>query len=496
MIRKVVAWAVIGMACLRGQAVPGMPDFVAYHTGYLAQPYVIGDMDGDGTVDLVSFMSNAASGTHIVFVQHSLLRDGLGGPVRFVPAPQMAGTLCYPSGGDIDNNGTIDIFGRVMTWGPGPWSGLARPDELWLCDAAGNLTQTTGRLPTQPTAVMDMAFIDVDGDGDLDMFLAGPVPGNLLYLNDGRGFFTDVTAARLPIGTSLTPSVVAALDFDGDGDQDVLVGYESGTPALYVNDGRGFFTLGTVGTQVGTPIHAAVGDLDGDGRLEVILACSNRGPDVLAWVSGTTLAAVPWAMPGWFDAGVKKAFLVDMDADGDLDLVVGRNGTNYPLIAWAENRGGGVFVDVPTNLPQSVGGEFMGVFDYDQDGDPDISTRYGLTGIFLANTQRQLLPRNDPLLGNGYRVSAFGMAGHVFVHGISLGAVGTRLPELGWLWLDPAQFAVFGLGVYQVREEQTLTLPVPPRPSLVGFDVCLQALDLDTVRGTARLTNCPCRTIR
>ena len=92
--------------------------------------------------------------------------------------------------------------------------------------------EETSRLPpdtTEPgTSSTDVDLVDVDADGDLDLFVAegtdsAAVRANRLLLNDGTGHFTDVSATHLPPG--LANSTKADFgDVDGDGDLDAIVG--------------------------------------------------------------------------------------------------------------------------------------------------------------------------------------------------------------------------------------------------------------------------------
>jgi hypothetical protein len=130
---------------------------------------------------------------------------------------------------------------------------------------------------------------DVDGDGDLDLyfayvaFVAGADPQDRLLVNDGRGFFGDQTAARLPADRSLTVDA-EFVDVDRDGDLDlVTTQFLDAKPyRVSLNDGAGVFTEATGSVfpsgLKGEGIDAEVADFDGDGRLDVYF-CSYRGPD-------------------------------------------------------------------------------------------------------------------------------------------------------------------------------------------------------------------------
>ena len=137
---------------------------------------------------------------------------------------------------------------------------------------------------TTGTDSVDADFIDVDGDGDQDIFIAEGTTGfegrpNRLLLNDGRGFFTDVSDSHLPF--SLRPANSLSADFvdiDNDGDQDIVVA-NLGPTQLLRNDGNGIFTdvssnilppppvniLNDISTEVGFK------DINRDGRLDIFI---------------------------------------------------------------------------------------------------------------------------------------------------------------------------------------------------------------------------------
>ncbi len=129
------------------------------------------------------------------------------------------------------------------------------------------------------------AVADVDGDGDLDVFLPRVGLSNRLLFNDGAGRFTDATAqAGLDTGRSDQGSSAAAfVDVDADGDLDLIVtGAGTAGTTLYLNDGDGNFSDGTAGSGLDdlppvpegrqAQMHGiTLADYDRDGRLDVLL---------------------------------------------------------------------------------------------------------------------------------------------------------------------------------------------------------------------------------
>lgn len=124
---------------------------------------------------------------------------------------------------------------------------------------------------------------DIDGDGDLDLIvLRGNLGPNLVYRNTGTSFVEDAAGAGLAYtkapGENFRHSAPTLGDLDGDGDLDLLLGGLENDPTLvFLNDGAGRFVDATTGSGLGgmTSIHTismALGDYDQDGDLDIAMA--------------------------------------------------------------------------------------------------------------------------------------------------------------------------------------------------------------------------------
>jgi hypothetical protein len=226
---------------------------------------------------------------------------------------------------------------------------------------------------------MNAAAGDADGDGDLDLALAMEFQPKILLFNDGSGAFADVSADRLPRAVHDSEDVAFA-DFDRDGDLDlVFVSEDDRTDELYVNDGTGRFTDASARLATDDVTNAlAVVDLDGDGAPDLLTG--NIGTDRVLMNDGRGRfrdeTAQRWPQDG--ESRTQDLELADVDADGDLDVLVGNEGQNQLFL----NERGRLTDVTARSLPaRNDETRKIRAADVDGDGDPDLvvaNVRFGM----------------------------------------------------------------------------------------------------------------------
>ena len=328
----------------------------------------LGDMDGDGRLDI--FLG--------IYKEHNrMLRgDGAGGFLGDIPLPGGEAWTIAIALGDLNRDGRLDgvvanhRYGQLLTSGESGYTAInLNPDEL--------------HFPFTPGTIGSMALGDVDNDGWLDMVAdistvvheknrCVDVPmvdpencieitdrtwffSRLLFLlrGDGKGGFRPMDI--LPISDFYDsevqfrknyPRPVALGDINGDGWLDVVVGIGNVPSSVMFNYGNGSFQRATtLGDKKRYTRAIALGDVTGDGWLDVVVA--NYGsPSQLHRSDGVGGLEDPVDLPGPA-LNARALSLGDVDGDGWLDILVGTDDTAVQLFR-GDGAGG---VEDPMSLP-------------------------------------------------------------------------------------------------------------------------------------------------
>ena len=400
------------------------------------------DYNGDGFVD-VYFLNGAplqGAESSDPPPRNALYRNE--GEWRFTDVTDEAGVGDTGFGlgvtvGDYDNDGDQDLF--VNNYGP---------NVLYRNNGDGTFTDVTDQAGVRGgnTVGAGACFLDMDADGDLDLYVANyvkftyethlviqqdgfpqyvsprgyPYEPDVLYRNNGDGTFADVSAesgVRQHVGSGM--GVVAA-DYDRDGDTDVFVLNDVDGNFFFKNDGNGRFE--EIGLIVGTAYNGFgdelgsmgvdCGDYDNDGWLDLFMTSyqgqmpvlyRNLGNDNFKDVTSVTGAGDgSYAHVNWGTG------LVDFDNDGDRDIYIacGHLQDNIDFYDSTTayrtrnillmNAGNGTFDNVSdaagNGLQPELSSRGAAFDDLDNDGDVDV--------VILNSRAGPTILRNDSATGN------------------------------------------------------------------------------------------------
>ncbi len=350
----------------------------------------IGDLDGDGDLDAV-FVS---FGDNQVWLNN--------GDATFFTSNKLGGGVNYDLAlGDLDGNGNLDV---IISRNGNERVGLNHPGPL---PKIVSLSPSTNATAAPITSTIDIEFnismdvstltaanISIHGaqTGDLSQF--GVFSGNPTRIftpgdafKFGEKVSVSIFGAESPVGRPIddpfvysfvaktlegnadfdtyssggaTSNDVAMGDLDGDGDIDAIVANTDSDSHIWLNNGNGTFTIQTFGS--GTMNGVVLGDLDKDGDLDAVFARDGEPPAI--WLNNGDATFVS-SVYGTNSNASEDLALGDLDGDGDLDFLIA-NTDSDPNEIWLNNG------DMTFASDTFGAGECLAVAIGDLDGDGDL----------------------------------------------------------------------------------------------------------------------------
>jgi hypothetical protein len=329
----------------------------------------LGDLNGDGKLDLVVTCGKNKTVTVLLGQGDGRFRPAPGGPVLLADAPS---ELVL---GDFNGDGKLDVavaghdsYGVVLLLGDGK-GGLAKAPNSPIVLKEGQHPHTHGLLAG-----------DLNGDGKLDLVAVNSNPDNdvAVALGDGKGGFTRAPGSPVAVGPSPYPAALA--DLDGDGRLDLVATTtdrskdgQAVTRELTVlfGDGKGGFRRSQVRLRTAHPWFVAVADVNGDGKPDLVATHAERSELTVLLGDGQGGFAEMAGSP--FDLGhaAWHVAVVDVNRDGKADVVAAaREGVRVML----GDGKGGFKPAAGSPLATGKGAWHLAVGDVNGDGKPDVVT--------------------------------------------------------------------------------------------------------------------------
>lgn len=324
------------------------------------QYIVSADIDQDGVLDLVG----AATDSNEIAWWKNTNGDGTIWTKTTIDASFTNAEEV--SVADIDHDGDLDVLGAAPDAG-------SLGEIVWWENLGGTGNSWTKHVVADFPTAMSVHSADIDNDGDVDVVGANYNGSDIYWWENSDGGGLTWTSHMISDTSSGARSVKTA-DVDDDGDLDVL------SVALLDDDISWWENIGGDGTswtehRLSDTFDGAsaiqAGDLDGDGDLDIlggaqiddrIVWWENNRSDPATWVEHTITNSF---------VGVRSVFSVDLDRDGDMDVVGAAFESN--TVTWWENVAGDASTWTEHVLDNNFGNAIsVTVTDIDSDGDPDV----------------------------------------------------------------------------------------------------------------------------
>jgi hypothetical protein len=344
--------SVSGTVHLKNTDGTNYPNWPVYFGDYNYGAPVAGDVDGDGDMEVFQG-ANGVAGNAILYGWGHDGTDLPGWPISFPDGYEVHSS---PALSDLDGDGDLEIV-----------FSLFRGDRTFVFHHDGTLF--SGWPRSSASDVRDTPAIgDLDGDGDLEIVCAAAYDVYAWH-HDGTG----ISGFPVSVGNYYTDGIAVG-DLDGDGQQEIIVNTVGSNDNVRVYDSGGSMVAGWP-QSTGSSIYAeaCLGDLDNDGDLEVVIGGTGIGIDYHVWAwhhDGSTVSGWPAVteMGEWCQS---SAAIGDIDDDGDVEVIIGSD--NHKVYAFHHDATpvDGWPITGPTDqvsAPVTIG---------DIDGDDDIEVGVG-----------------------------------------------------------------------------------------------------------------------
>ena len=330
------------------------------------------DMDGDGDIDVLAAKPGSPFGGGSIVIYRNNGNGSFTELNNRFPGSSAA-LVSNVVGSDLDNDGDID----VVVGSSGFSSGGVR-----VYRNNGNLSFTRTFDNGNAPGLWDIHLADLNGDNrpEIMFSLGGSFDQIGVYVNSGNlSSWGNLIPVKSGTNTGDEPRSLHAADIDGDGDVDVMsVNYLSNQLSYYPNSRIGGPQPSvrhlTSASQTRGPRNLRTGDINGDGVLDMISTSVLDGK--VAWYRGTgrgnfaSQQIIHRYQTGANEQGPRGLDVVDMDGDGDLDVLsTSEVGSS---VCFHENTGSGSFSQPVIITNRANGVNLVTTIDMDGDGDLDV----------------------------------------------------------------------------------------------------------------------------
>ena len=324
----------------------------------------VGDLDGDGDLDVVVPEKRTIDPDFGWYenIDGKLYRHYIATNLNGVQIPKLA---------DFDQDGDLDVFVTVSrVTGEGE-------NEVLLYENINEQYFLNWRVHDLMDFPVDMDTADVDGDGDMDLFVTARDANDLVWLRND-GFQADWVADTIELNANAPLGIVAGLINDDPFPDVALCSSNDAKVFWYENDSSGSFTRRIIDANIPEPKEIEMADFNQDNLNDFMIICTDTTNSVVVYMNDSTGSFNREILYSGKEA--QDIELGDWDNDGDMDAVVsffnrGNSTLNAVGLLLLTNEGGGNFTPTPLfTLAELVHGILLR--DVDNDDDLDVIMGY------------------------------------------------------------------------------------------------------------------------
>ncbi len=348
-----------------------------FSTGAAPFISIMGDIDGDGKSDMIT--ANSSAGTLSVFRNTSAAGAITAGSFGSPSSLSTASTPTNVRFADVDGDGRQDLI--VVSAAAATVSVFRNTSSSGSISFASRVDYSTTASGLAP---IEVTVADYDGDGMPEMAVSASFSNTIIVFQNASSPGTINFGTGVAFAANTGAFGITSADFDGDGKVDIAaVDTGSATVSVFRNTSTtGTINSGSFATAVDfstgtTPIDVEAADIDGDGKIDILATNSTSGTVSVLRNTATagSITAGSFGTSADFSVGTNPSGVAvgDIDGDGKVDIAASNSASNTVTVFRNTSSSGSISLATGVAFATANGPQGLSIGDLDGDGKPDIA---------------------------------------------------------------------------------------------------------------------------